>query len=134
MYLSINESDPLPLYLQIVSQIKQQVRKGTLKRGDELPAVRELAKILRINMHTVRSAYLKLREEGIVNLRLGSRATIAKLPQLVDKHGIENYLQSQVKEVITDALLSGLPAHDIRNIVETELKQMDIEIVGNGSL
>ncbi len=67
MWLSIDVSDSKPIYLQIISQIKEQVRKGDLKPGDELPSVRELADTLKINMHTVRSAYLKLQDQGILN-------------------------------------------------------------------
>ena len=52
MLLSINEKDSRPIYLQIIGQIKEQVSNGTLKSGDELPSVRELANSLGINMHT----------------------------------------------------------------------------------
>ena len=74
MWLSINEDDARPLYLQIVEQIRGQVAGGGLKEGDELPSVRELADSLGINMHTVRSAYLKLR-------RLPMRRWPGLLPQ-----------------------------------------------------
>ncbi len=56
MLLSINEQDPRPVYVQIVSQIKDQIQRGSLKPGDELPSVRELSASLGINMHTVRRA------------------------------------------------------------------------------
>ncbi len=63
MWLSINERDSKPIYLQIINQVKEQVSSGALKTGDELPSVRELADSLSINMHTVRAAYLKLRDQ-----------------------------------------------------------------------
>jgi len=65
MFLSINQHDNRPLYLQIIIQIKEQVGNGTLKPGDELPSVREVADSLGINLHTVRSAYLKLRDRAL---------------------------------------------------------------------
>ncbi len=78
MFISINENDNRPIYVQIINQIKEQVRSGSLQPGDELPSVREAADSLRINMHTVRSAYLKLRDQGIIKLHLGRRAIIAQ--------------------------------------------------------
>jgi len=81
MLISIDERTGSPIYLQIVRQVKEKVRSGLLKPGDELPSVRELAKSLGINLHTVRGAYQKLREWGIINMRLGRRAKIENLPQ-----------------------------------------------------
>ena len=134
MYLTINDSNNSPLYLQIVSQIKEQVRQGKLKPGDELPSVRELAPVLGVNMHTVRSAYLKLREQGIINMRLGSRATIAKVPRLIDKSDAKAEVQSRLKETITDGLLSGLTPEDIRKIVDNELRQLNDESSRKGNI
>ena len=43
MLLSVNEQDPRPVYVQIINQVKEQIQRGNLKSGDELPSVRELA-------------------------------------------------------------------------------------------
>ena len=69
MLLSIDEQDPRPVYVQIVSQIKDQIQRGSLKPGDALPSVRELSASLGINMHTVRRAYVVLREPEAVGLQ-----------------------------------------------------------------
>jgi GntR family transcriptional regulator len=125
MLISINKEDARPLYLQIIIQIKEQIRKGTLKPGDELPSVRELADSLGINMHTVRSAYIKLREQGIINLRLGRRATIARLKQPENKRMVEAEITARLEELITDALLMGLKPDEIHTIIkrQTEARQ-----------
>jgi len=123
MWLSIDEKDNRPLYLQIINQIKDQVNRGTIKAGDELPSVRELADSLGINLHTVRSAYLKLRDQGIIDLRLGRRARIARLPGLSGGTDTREGLCRRIKEIITDAQLMGLSAADIRDLVNRQLKQ-----------
>jgi GntR family transcriptional regulator len=120
MLISINKEDARPLYLQIVIQIKEQIRKGTLKQGDELPSVRELADSLGINMHTVRSAYVKLREQGIINLRLGRRATIARLKQPENKRVVEAEITARMEELVTDALLMGLKPQEINEIIQRQ--------------
>jgi GntR family transcriptional regulator len=125
MWLTINEADSRPLYLQIIAQVREQVRSGKLQSGDELPSVRELAVSLGINMHTVRSAYLKLRDQGIINLRLGRRATIAKARQPVQNAEAEAELQLQLDEWMTDAFLLGLSPDNIKKMVEKRLEAME---------
>ena len=127
MWISINEQDTRPLYLQIIAQVKEQVRKGTLMPGDELPSVRELADSLGINMHTVRSAYLKLRDQGIINLRLGRRAIIAATEQPVNNVEIESSVMARLDELITDALLMGLSSDEFCELVNKKLKMMAAE-------
>jgi GntR family transcriptional regulator len=123
MLLSINEHDNRPIYLQIINQIKEQVRSGTLQPGEELPSVREMADSLGINMHTVRSAYLKLRDQGIIKLHLGRRARIAKhLPQR--DINLETDIKVRLNELITDALLTGIPLNDLRIIINQQLDQL----------
>ena len=123
MLISINEKDNRPIYLQIISQIKEQVSKGTIQPGDELPSVRELADSLGINMHTVRSAYLKLRDQGIINLRLGRRARIVHLqPASINTESTED-LKLRIKELITDALLAGLSPDDLHTLIDQQLNK-----------
>ena len=125
MWLTLSETDPRPIYLQIIAQVREQVRSGRLKPGDELPSVRELADNLGINMHTVRSAYLKLRDQGIINLRLGRRATIARAHLPIKNEEAEAELQFRLEEWMTDSLLIGLTAEQIMQMFEKQLKQME---------
>jgi len=124
MWLSIDNNDNRPIYLQIIGQIKEQVGKGTLKPGDELPSVREVADSLGINLHTVRSAYLKLRDQGIINLRLGRKAIIARRQTEVRNMNSEEELTARLKELITDALLMGISADEFRKLTNQQLHQL----------
>ncbi|MFC2062826.1 GntR family transcriptional regulator [Chloroflexota bacterium] len=124
MWISINERDRRPMYLQITNQIKEQLRRGTLKPKDELPSVRELAESLSINMHTVRSAYLKLRDQGIINLRLGRRARIAPLQSSPANRDAVAGLQARIKELVTDSFLAGLSPDDLRNLINRQLDEL----------
>ncbi|MBN1190959.1 MAG: GntR family transcriptional regulator [Dehalococcoidales bacterium] len=125
MWLSVDEKDSRPIYLQIVSQVKEQVLNGGLKTGDELPSVRELGNILAINLHTVRAAYLRLRDEGIINLHLGRRATVAGPPRSSGTAEMVDELKRRLEEIITDALLKGLTAETIRKIVDRHLEDRE---------
>ena len=127
MLISINEKDTRPIYLQIIGQLKEQVSNGTLKPGDELPSVIELADSLGINMHTVRSAYLKLRDQGIINLRLGRKARIAKFQESAQITPATNNIPERLKEIIVDALLAGLSPDFLRELVNQQLEQLNKE-------
>ena len=66
MYIKVNPESGIPLYFQIIKQIKYLVACGALKAGDQLPPVRDLAMQLRINPNTVARAYHELRHEKII--------------------------------------------------------------------
>ena len=122
MLFSIDESNPQPLYLQLVSQVKEQIRNGTLVPGDELPSVRELADILGINLHTIHNAYKKLRDEGLITLRLGQRAKIARRNNKpLSDTAIDTALKGRLHELITDAYLMGLSSDDLREYINRQL-------------
>ncbi len=123
MLIAIDENDERPMYVQIVNQIKEQVQSGDLKPGDALPSVRELGESLGVNLHTVHSAYKKLREQGVVTLRLGQRAKIAKLRQNpASKEEIETVLGTRLKELTTEAFHLGISLDEMRGLFEDHLE------------
>ncbi|MBT3362678.1 MAG: GntR family transcriptional regulator [Chloroflexi bacterium] len=130
MLISIDEQAGTPIYLQIMRQVKQQVQSGQLKSGDELPSVRDLAGSLSINLHTVRAAYQKLRELGIINMRLGRRARVAKQSAGDADSGAASDKRlagvvDELKSLIIDAYLSGVSADRFRTLVNKELEQIE---------
>ena len=66
MQIRISPDDGLPIYLQIVNQVKYLIASGRLTSGEEVPAIRVLAQQLLVNPTTVARAYLELEREGVV--------------------------------------------------------------------
>lgn len=125
MLLSINEQDPRPVYVQIVSQLKEQIQRGELHPGDELPSVRELAASMGINLHTVRRAYGVLRDQKILVFRWGQQAKVARLrSQPAGNEEVATRLGARLQELLTDAFLLGLSPDQIRALVETQINQL----------
>jgi GntR family transcriptional regulator len=71
MKIVINLRSDIPIYIQIVEQMRQQVANGELKPGDQLPTVRALAADLRVNFNTVARAYRMLDEAHIISTQQG---------------------------------------------------------------
>ena len=71
MNITLNLRSDIPIYIQIVEQVRQQVANGLLKPGGQLPTVRALAADLRVNFNTVARAYRLLDEAGIISTQQG---------------------------------------------------------------
>lgn len=71
MNISLNLRSDIPIYIQVVEQVRQQVANSILKPGDQLPTVRALAADLRVNFNTVARAYRLLDEAGIISTQQG---------------------------------------------------------------
>ena len=126
MLISISQSDARPIYAQIAAAVKEQIRDGRLRPGDELPGVRELAGSLGINLHTVHRAYRMLKDEGIIYLRLGQRARVAPLRQSpVSRERIDSVLVPRISELITEAFHLGLSRQEFRRLVGEVLEEQD---------
>jgi GntR family transcriptional regulator len=129
MFIAIDNNDTRPVYLQIALSIKEQIQKGMLKPGDELPSVRDLARDLAINLHTARHAYQLLREQGVVLLRLGSRARIAPLRAApADRAEIEKRVAPRLRELVTDAFHLGVTPRQFRQLVNEVIAQNKREV------
>lgn len=77
MLIRIEVDSSRPLFEQVASSVRADVLSGRLAPGDRLPAAREVAEALDINLHTVLHAYQQLRDEGLVDLRRGRGAVVS---------------------------------------------------------
>lgn len=84
MRFRIDRDEERPIYVQIVDEVRLSIMLGLLKPGDRLPPVRELAKQLNINLHTVRQAYSLLSEHLIVSCRPGAGTIVREDASKVD--------------------------------------------------
>jgi GntR family transcriptional regulator len=78
MLLSLEVDGAVPLYQQLRDRIVEAIASGALRRGDSLPATRQLAADLGINMHTVNKAYDLLRQEGLIRLGRRTGAVVSR--------------------------------------------------------
>ena len=72
-----NSSSGVPIYLQLMEQVKHSIETGALRPGEQLPGIRPLAEELVINPNTVAKAYRELEHEGVIELRHGAGAFVS---------------------------------------------------------
>jgi 2-aminoadipate transaminase len=80
MIIELKRESHVPLYVQIVAQVRGMIESGLLKLGDRLPANRELAKHLGVNRNTVMTAYEELSSEGLIDSHVGRGTFISATP------------------------------------------------------
>ena len=83
MQFHLDQRSGLPMYLQIVQQVKEALRLGLLDVGDQLPTVREVVADFAINPNTVAKAYRELEREGLVDARPGAAHSSRSTHRLV---------------------------------------------------
>jgi len=125
MHLHIVPSSELPIYRQIMRQITDAIAGGRLGQGDKLPSQRDLAEQLVISPLTVKKAYDELEREGIIETRRGRGTFIDVAIGAVDPERQRQRLRDDVRRLLTQAHLAGVPLADVRRLlseVDTELR------------
>lgn len=119
MIFHLNHSSGIPVYLQLMQQIRHGVETGALRAGERLPTIRSLAEELVINPNTVVRAYRELQHEGIVELRHGSGAYVGRA--VVERGQVMSKAGKLIASAIERLMTLGLTEEEIRRIIENEL-------------
>jgi DNA-binding transcriptional regulator YhcF (GntR family) len=114
MLLRLDPQSGLPLYRQIAAAVRRAVAEGEVVAGDRLPAARDLAQSLQVNMHTVLRAYSDLREEGLIELRRGRGAIVR------EGYRSTAEIHHLVTELAAEAGRHGLSADEVVDMLRKE--------------
>lgn len=117
---SIDSRSPLPVYRQLCRAVKLEILAGILTDGDQLPSIRDLARLLKINPNTVAKAYTALEKEGLVEGKMGSGSRVR-----LKKAGFDSLrralLEDEFKGFVERALSLGATKKDIKDLMERYL-------------
>ena len=122
MHIILNNSSMVPIYEQLVDQIKNMIISGELKENEVLPSVRALSGELRISSLTVKKAYDRLEEEGFVITVHGKGTYIADTDKQLAIEARRKAVEDDLSAAFSKAKTVGLSKDDILEIVEIILE------------
>jgi len=115
----LNPASGVPLYLQLIEQVKHAIETGAIRAGEQLPSVRQMAENLVINPNTVARAYRELEHEGVIELKHGSGAFIRE--SIVPRAKLMQKAQTVVRSALDQLESFDLSEDEIRRLLENEL-------------
>ena len=121
MLLRTNPSSGVPIYLQLMEQVKHRIETGALRPGEQLPGIRPLAEELVINPNTVAKAYRELEHEGVIELRHGAGAFVSSNGRAKKLTDAMRAGQTQVAGTVERLRARGLTDEEIRRMFEAAL-------------
>ncbi len=123
MQFSIEPNNGIPIYEQLIRQIKFAIAEGIVVPGQLVPSVRELAKVLAINPNTVQRAYLELQNEEVIETLRGRGTVVstgAKRRCVSDR---QTLLGERLTAVVEEAIRGGLEPDRLREMFDKAIKQ-----------
>lgn len=122
MKVIINTSLMVPIYEQIIDQIKTLIRNGELKENDNLPSVRTLSKELKISALTVKKAYDNLENEGFTVTVHGKGTYVAAVNSELLLEEQKKELEADLEQAIQKGRRCGISDEDIKSLFELILE------------
>jgi len=124
MNLQINFSSGVPIYLQLMEQIKHAVETGAIRLGEQLPTIRSVAEELTMNPNTVARAYRELESEGIVEVRHGSGVFVAGPQSSTTKTAEIRKAGEVLRAAMEKGMALDLSKSELRRVFEEELSRL----------
>lgn len=129
MFIRIEKASSVPVSRQIAEQIRAQCVTRTLKAGDRLPSVRQLARDLAVNQNTVLRIYEHLTAEGLLERRHGDGTFIAERPPTWRLNGQRKKYGEELRQLVRRGLMLGLSRDDLHELlgglVDEEAKSIE---------
>ena len=124
MFIRLESSSAVPVYRQIVDQIKYQIAGGTLASGERLPSVRELARQLPANQNTVLKAYELLEREGLLDRRQGDGTFVLGVPSVLKKGERMRQVGSILAQAAAQAVHFEISPDELHTLLDREIRAL----------
>ncbi len=125
MQLRIHPSSGVPIYRQLVDQIRNLIASGHLAPESELPGIRALAEQLLVNPNTVARAYMELERAGLLTKRHGAGTYVAESPRKLTRNQRASALTESVDALLTQAAQLGVGYEAIVELLEERHESMN---------
>lgn len=125
MRLQINFKSGMPVYLQIVDQIKAAAASGALKPGEALPSIRPVAEELRINRNTVAKAYAELESLGVIETVPGKGCFLKENHSPLRKEVRRKMLTEEIDRAIVMAHHLQVPGPEFLELIRERIQTLE---------
>lgn len=125
MQLHISPHDGVPIYLQIVQQVKYLVAAGRLAAGEQLPPVRKLAEQLLVNPNTVARAYRELETAGVLVTRRGSGVFASDAGSPLARREQKKILAARIDLLLSEARQMGIEFSDVLELLRDRQARLE---------
>jgi GntR family transcriptional regulator len=123
--LQVNFKSGLPVYLQIVEQVKAAAASGALQPGEALPSIRPVAEELKVNRNTVAKAYTELENEGLIETLPGKGCFLKQNHSPLRKEVRRKMLVEEIDQVIVTAHHLQVPGPEFLELVHERIRALD---------
>ena len=124
IWLEVNPHSGIPLYVQLVEQIKRAVQVGILRPGDLLPTVRGLAAELHIALNTIVKAYGELEALGVIETHGGAGTVVsAGVDNVLRRQAVEQ-VRRRLHELASDAAALEVSERELREWIAAEVRRV----------
>jgi GntR family transcriptional regulator len=118
MFLKVDPGSPVPMYRQLMDQIRFAVASGRMRPEEKLPGVREVAEELRVNLQTVVKAYNELVREGTLEMRRGLGTYVSERPRPLRSARAREAIEGQIRQLCRDAFAQGWPVEEVHKLIQ----------------
>lgn len=133
MFFTIDASNGVAIYEQIVRQIKFAIAEEALRPGQLLPSARALSVELAINPNTVVRAFQQLQGEGVLETVRGRGLAVCQGAQGVCKDLRQSLISERLRAALSEALHGGLSVREIKSIVNQQLDELSQSVTPMGA-
>ena len=127
MFFTIDPNGDVPIYEQIVRQVKLAVADGVLVGGQMVPSVRHLSRELAINPNTIARAYQQLQSDEVLESLRGRGMVVRRGSRSRCTQARNSLVADAFRRALADALAGGMSAETLRELFEAELNQQATE-------
>lgn len=123
MLLQIDHHSGVPIFRQVIDQVRHQIMAGHLKEGDQLTSVRDLSAEIKVNPMTISKAYSLLEAQGLVERRRGVGLFVAGLPLDQKRQTKASLLEGIVGKAVTTAIQLDMSEEQVLTLVSDLFKR-----------
>lgn len=128
MQFQCDTTSRVPIYRQLIEQVRSAVARGRIQPGDRLPSVRQLSRELVINPNTVARAYTELEREGTLVTQQGRGVFVAQPRSDLTKRARQNQLEASLEQLLVEAVHLGFSAEELITLFHKRIEQFSFTV------